>query len=104
MNAIACSLNQDDLHGRRVRWHTLADRALVRIDATEAGLDLVFASEPVVESELAELAALERDCCSFASWEVEAGRDHVVLHVRGEGDAVPAVQGMFTSLRKGLPA
>jgi hypothetical protein len=100
MNAIACSLNRDDNRDRRARWHTLADRALVRVDATERGLDLVFASEPVVEAELAELAALERDCCSFATWDVEAGDERVVLHVRGDGDAIPVIQGMFASLRE----
>jgi hypothetical protein len=102
MNAIACSLNRDDFQDRRVRWRALADRALVRIDTTESGLGLVFASEAAVESELAELAALERECCSFAAWDLEIGSDRVVLHVRGEGDAVPVVQGLFASLQETL--
>jgi hypothetical protein len=99
MADIACSLNQDERVERSERWLTLGARALVQIVPTEAGLALVFAAEPGVEHELRELAELERGCCAFAAWNVQADAERVVLDVAGEGDAVPVVQGMFGPLR-----
>jgi hypothetical protein len=66
-------------------------------------------SEEVVACSLSagELAArgerwhrlVERDCCAFAAWEVSRDGDTLLLDVTAEGEAVPAVQAMFGSLR-----
>jgi hypothetical protein len=102
MTHIACSLTQDDRLTRRERWLTVGARALVQIVPTEAGLALVFATEPGVETELRELAELERNCCAFATWTVSADEERVVLDVAADGDAVAVIQGMFGRL-KDLP-
>lgn len=86
-----CTLTSDELAVRGARW-----RALGRAEATllDNGLRLRF--DPHAAAELCELAALERECCAFASWTANGS----VLDITAEGDAVAAVQAMFGSLRK----
>jgi hypothetical protein len=98
MTHVACSLSQTDRLTRRERWLTLGSRALVQVVSTRSGLELVFAAEPGIESELRRLAELERECCAFAAWTVRADDERVVLSVTAEAEAVQAVQGMFGSL------
>jgi hypothetical protein len=87
-----CTLTPDELAVRGKRW-----QALGAADATvlDNGLRLAFA--PEAAPQLAELAALERECCSFAHWDANGS----VLDITAEGDAVAAVQSMFGSLRRG---
>ena len=105
MTTFACRLDDDDRDTRRRRWLELASRALIEIETTGPGLRLVFAAETGVERELLELAALERDCCRFATWTVTNTGDRVALDIAGtSAQAIPAVQGMFVPLREVLPA
>jgi hypothetical protein len=93
---VACSLGQAELAERRERWRRLRARAGLDVEETEAGLRLGFRRQPGVEEELAELAALERECCGFADWSVSAGDSTLVLDVTGGSEtAVAAVQAMF---------
>src|SRR5579885_1486143 len=93
METTACTLDRDALEARRSRWHALAACALARIEETETGLRLRFTGGA---AELAALTALERQCCAFATWTVEG----TTLAVDGSTpEAVPAVHGMFRSLR-----
>jgi hypothetical protein len=89
-----CTLTSDELITRGERWRALgvADVA----DLTN-GLRLSFPAR--AEPELRELARLERDCCAFARWEVTAQGGRAVLEITAAGEAVVAVQAMFTSLR-----
>jgi MerR family transcriptional regulator, copper efflux regulator len=97
---IACSLSQDDLAGRQVRWRELADRALLDIAATDDGLRMRFRADPGAGAELRELAALERDCCPFADWTVHTDGDAHVMDIRGSSPAaVATVHTMFAELR-----
>ena len=49
--------------------------------------------------ELEALAALERDCCAFATWSVRADGSEITLEISGDGDeAVTAIQSMFAAL------
>jgi hypothetical protein len=96
----SCSLDARGLAERQRRWEELACRAGAELSATGDGLRLRFRREPGVEDELRELAALERDCCSFADWTVHSEGDDCVVGIRGTGpEAVAAVQQMFASLR-----
>ena len=105
MTTLACSLDDDDRDARRRRWLELASRALFEFETTDRGLHLVFAAETDVERELLELAALERECCRFATWTVTKTDDRVALDIAGtSAQAIPAVQGMFVPLREVLPA
>jgi hypothetical protein len=96
---VACSLGQSDLAGRAGRWRTLTGRALSRVSPTPRGLLLVFGAGPGVADELEALAAMERDCCAFATWSVRADGGEITLEVSGDGDeAVTAIQSMFAAL------
>jgi hypothetical protein len=87
-----CTLTPDELAVRGQRWRALGSAEATTLDD---GLRLEFG--PQAAEELAELAALERECCSFASWEANGS----VLDITADGDAVAAVQAMFGSLRRG---
>ena len=93
---IACTLSTEELPGRRQRWLALTDEALTARDQIEGGVRLTFRSGPRTEQEVRELAALERDCCGFATFDVRASRDHVTLDVTSSGDGVAAVRELFS--------
>jgi hypothetical protein len=96
---VACTLNGEAMRERQRRWQALAARAFVERVETGRGLRLVFHSEPGVEAELHELAALERDCCAFADWTVGVAGDAVALEVSAYGDeGAAAVKAMFRTL------
>jgi hypothetical protein len=98
---IACSLDSGGLAERQRRWDALADRAAVELSRTQDGLRLRFRRDPGVEIELRELAALERQCCSFADWSVHADGDAAVIDIRGSStESVAAVHEMFAALRR----
>ncbi len=97
---VACTLGQADAAQRADRWRALASRALSQSSATQRGVRLVFDASPGVADELQALAALERDCCAFATWSVRAAGSQLTLVVTGDGDeAAAAVQSMFAALR-----
>jgi hypothetical protein len=95
----ACTLTSNEQLDRRERWHRLRDVGhAVRIE-TDTGLRLEFHRSESVERELRELAALERDCCAFATWTVRDTGSRVVLEVDGQGDAIPVLHAMYGSFR-----
>jgi hypothetical protein len=97
---VACSLGQADQAQRAGRWRALATRALSQSCATQRGVRLVFDASPGVADELQALAALERDCCAFATWSVRADGSQLTLEVAGDGDeAAAAIRSMFVALR-----
>ncbi len=87
-----------DGNERRERWLNLSDRALSDKASTQAGVCLRFRPLEGVESELCELAALERECCSFATWSVRRDAANVILEVSAEGDAAGIVRALFEGL------
>jgi hypothetical protein len=100
--AIACSLGAGDLAERVERWQVLGRLAGAEVARTTRGLRVSFAAGPAAGAELAELAALERDCCAFATWSVSEHGERLVLEVSAiTEDGVPAVQAMFAGLGQG---
>jgi hypothetical protein len=99
-HVISCTLPPGELRARGERWRQLGDRADAEVMTIPTGLRLRFPASQDIEQEVRELARLERECCSFAEWEVIADGSGVCLDVTAEGDAVSAVQRMFASLRK----
>ena len=95
----ACSLSQADLAGRAARWRDLAEVALVRVSRTSPGQRLAFRSGQEVADELEELAALERGCCSFATWSVDRTGDQLILDVSAaDPEGIEAVHALFADL------
>jgi hypothetical protein len=87
---VACKLGTEDLAAQRQRWRALIDRAGAGREETDDGLRLRFRAEPGVEEELRALAAVESECCSWATWTVE-----VVLHASAPGDGVAVLHELF---------
>jgi hypothetical protein len=100
---IACTLTTADHAERRERWHRLGERGAGRVEQTETGLRLEFAATPAVESELQALAALERECCAFATWTVRRAGSQLTLDVEADGGALAAVHAMVQAFRATLP-
>jgi hypothetical protein len=95
----ACSLSQADLAGRAARWRDLAEVALVRVSRTSLGQRLAFTGGQEVADELEELAALERGCCSFATWSVNRTGDQLILDISAAGpEGAQAVHALFADL------
>lgn len=94
---VACTLGSADLTDRMARWKAVTARAAGERTPTEHGVRLSFTAAPGVATELRELAALEADCCAFATWTVREDSDRVLVDVSGDSpEAAAAVQAMFT--------
>ena len=91
---IACTLTPADLAGQARRWQQLMKRALTGRAETSNGLRLSF--RPEAQDELRALAAVEAECCAWATWTIEPAAGVVVLDVRAvaEGGAT-ALHLMF---------
>jgi hypothetical protein len=93
---VACSLSANDLGARAARWQALAERADLTVAHTRRGLRLTFTPGPGVAGELEALAALERDCCAFATWSLREAGDRLTLEVSAvTSDGIAAVRAMF---------
>ena len=97
---VACSLTAEGLADQAGRWARLAARALTGRSLTADGVCLDFRPEPGIEEELRALAAVETQCCPWATWTVQASATRLALDVRATGDGVTALHGMFTGLRQ----
>lgn len=92
---VACSLASEDISARMDRWARLRERALVEQAPIPAGVRLRFQRVDAVERELAELVALERECCAFATWTLHRAGTSVRLEITAAGDGVAAVRALF---------
>ena len=95
---IACTLRADDGAARTRRRVALS--AAGHPSARRSGhlLDVRYQPELGVREELEALAAAERQCCSFATWEVHQGGDHIVLRVSADAarpDDLAAIATLF---------
>jgi hypothetical protein len=98
---VACALTSADLAAQATRWRQLAAQALTERTETGYGLRLTFRTQPSVADELRRLAAVENQCCPWATWTVETGAQQVVLDVRSTGDGITTLHTMFTGLNTG---
>jgi hypothetical protein len=94
---VACTLGAADLAAQRRRWLALIDRAGAGRERVDDGVVLRFRHESGVENELRALAAVEAECCAWATWAVERADGEVVLHASARGEGVAALHGMFAA-------
>lgn len=95
--AIACQLGEDETGTQAKRWIRLGrDAGLERIE-TEGGLRIRFRDEPTVEKELRALIAVERNCCSWAHWEILRADGDLVLKVSSTPEGAAALHTMFST-------
>ncbi len=78
---VACTLAPDDGSARLRRWQRLSDIAGPRARRAGPLLEVRYQPVPGVREELEELAAAERQCCSFLTWTVTEVDGHPVLRV-----------------------
>jgi hypothetical protein len=95
VSRIACTLGTEDLALQSKRWTELRVRAGLDRTATADGLVIRFRREPGVEEELRELVSVERQCCAWAEWSVDAEDEQVVLRACSTGEGIVALHGMF---------
>ena len=93
---VACSLSPAGLAAQAGRWQRLAAKAMTSRANTPDGLRISFRPEPGAEDELRALAAVETECCPWASWTVAAADGELVLDVRSAGHGVATLHGMFS--------
>lgn len=67
---IACTLDAADGGERLARWGALSSRSIPSVRRHAGELVVAYPTVPGVREELEVLAAAERQCCSFAEWEV----------------------------------
>ena len=96
---IACILSRSDLSRQQSRWHELAARTRIERSELPIGLRLVFGDAPGVGEALEQLVEIERECCAFADWELASGEGAFTLEITAAGDAIDAVQSMFSGLQ-----
>jgi hypothetical protein len=92
---IACTLEPDALAERRAAWAAVTGAALRGRAEIAGGVRLVF--DGAAEPELRSLAALEADCCSFATWTVTRQGAEAVLDVEAAPEQADAVRAMFAA-------
>lgn len=94
---IACELSDDETGTQVRRWMRLGqDAGLDRLE-TEDGLRIRFRDEPAVEEELRALVAVEKNCCSWAHWEIHRADGDLVLEVSSALEGAAILHAMFST-------
>ena len=86
---IVCTLTADDLRDRGAAWRKLWASGLLKRERIPGGIRL--SAEPGGAEALIELVNLERECCAWIDYDVDA--TGATLTADGDGEAVLA--GMF---------
>ena len=85
---VACTLTLADQAGQAGRWRQAARQAMTGRAHTADGIRVTFRADQGVEESVRQLAAVESECCGWATWAVD-GRDGeltvVVSSATGEG-------------------
>ena len=92
---VACTLSAGDLAAQTARWLELRGNAQRSRVETEDGLRVTFDDAPDVETELAALVAVERECCTWASWDISREGGELVMEATSTAAGVEALHGMF---------
>jgi hypothetical protein len=92
---VACTLVGQELADRIATWQRLAQDFLRYQEDVPGGVALTYASASGVEETVRNLAELEAECCSWATWRVEALPDGVRLDVTAPGDREQVLRSMF---------
>ncbi len=90
---VACTLSAAGQGAQIQRWQHLMGEAMTERAETPDGLRLSF--RPEAEEELLALAAVETECCRWATWTVERAAGTIVLRVRTTAEGAAALHAMF---------
>jgi MerR family transcriptional regulator, copper efflux regulator len=90
---IACTLGAGEMSTRLDDWNALLDGVTAR-HRLDGGLRLEF-GPGTDATEIARLAAAERDCCRFFDFALVIDRRGVALEVHAPPDGQPVLTGLF---------
>jgi hypothetical protein len=94
---IACTLNASDGAARLARWQALSAGAQASVQRSDRELVVRYRLQDGVGEELEELVAAERECCSFADWELTQAQDHAILRIRSDAEGLAGIVGAVAS-------
>lgn len=92
--AISCELSPEALADRRVSWETV-DVAVEARTRTAQGFTIRYRNLTGIEDAVNRLAAAERECCGWATWDVEPSGDSVLLKVAGPPEQLAPLASAF---------
>jgi hypothetical protein len=91
---LACTLAAADGAARLGRWRALSD-ARLSVRRLPDQLVVRYRSHRGVQQELETLVAAERECCSFADWQVTRDSEDVLLRIRSDAKGLAAIVSVF---------
>ncbi len=91
---LACTLLAADGAARLARWRALSV-ARLGVQRTTDELVVRYRPQPEVAQELEALVAAERECCSFADWQLTQDSEHLLLRIRSDAQGLDAIVGAF---------
>jgi hypothetical protein len=92
---IACTLGGSEGPERLKRWRALSARGVPTVTREADALVVAYPSTPGTREELELLAHAERECCSFAEWDVQPAADHVLLRITAGTEGLAAIAPLF---------
>jgi hypothetical protein len=96
---IACTLGAGDFQQRLAWIADLNQRRLKRHARTDLTLTLVY--DRAARRDVARLAAQERECCAFLTFELADSAEGAVLTITAPEDAREAVDTLFAGFTSG---
>ena len=101
---VACTLSAERLQDRGADWAALAQHALTDAKQDEDGVELRFRHDPVVETTVRKLVALEGERCSFLDMSYEVDDGKLALRISGPVEAEPVLDGFAALVPSATPA
>jgi len=89
-----CSLDADALERRRAEWAALEPHRAAATPLAD-GFAIIYRGEAAMAEEVRRLAAAEGGCCGFATWDVAATGDGLVLTVTGPEPGIGELRDAF---------
>ena len=94
--AVACTLTPAGQAGQAGRWQQVAGQAMTGRSRTDRGVRVTFRPDLGVEEAVRQLAAVESECCGWATWAVDSHDGELVLDVSSAtGDGVATLHEML---------
>ena len=93
---MACSLSATDMRQREEVWARLAATALRTKTTIPGGVRLEFVADHHVAHTLLDLVMAERECCGWASWDLDQTAAMTAVEVTADGQGgARTVEMMF---------
>ena len=84
---LACSLNEEQHRDRRKFVRESLIPKILQTQKTASGLQLLFADNHSLRSDVELFVELESQCCGFLNFEVASGSEGLVLTIEGPPEA-----------------